>query len=1179
LIRLLDNRLDEETLAEHLRGLLGKATEVYIHVAYLRESGIAAIRDWIKSFIEQGGKFKLLAGGDFAQTEPSALRFFHELGGGSEVRLISSSGLGGFHPKSYLIYTGNRATVIVGSSNFTEGGFQGNIELNLAVELPTDDKTIQDARLIFDRLWEATPILDDERLANYTEFWEQYHRAAEHLIYKLPEKGKAAMMESYLNPANMKAGDLVYFNGQTGEVMGITKLGDRWSVKLSVKNVGTQTLLSPPTQFQRVDTPLSRVERMDFDPPVYFDLLTEATRLSLAYEHDRLVSLSNSRTKLEPYQVAAVHKVVSAWEQRFLIADDVGLGKTVETGMIIKELKARHHADKVLIICPAGLARQWQREMAEKFDERFDILHSEDLRQWRSTRPAGESLCVKYQQAIVSVDTAKPKEDENNAQDFTEAHWDVVIIDEAHKVAQHGVGQELIGRYKLARDIAPSCDCMLLLSATPHDGDQFAFHSLLGLLDPLRFPNPENIDSSELEPMMVRRGKSDIRKEDGTPLFPPRWVDTTEVVFTDEELHLYEEVTNYVRQGFQTATELKETAVGFLMVLLQKRMVSSIAAIRRSLERRLIALEHPEAAVLTAAELRELKDRAEDEEALTDSRREDLQRKLEKARLKLTMEQHKTEIRNVRRLYDLAKGIKVDSKAIELKKFVEGVLSKAPQEKILIFTEYTDTLDYLRDEVLKSFGPIAQIHGGMNMDLRQEQEEYFQKPEVHLMVATDAAGEGLNLQYCHIMINYELPWNPNRIEQRIGRLHRYGQEHDVRVYNLQVVNTREGIILNRLLQKIKTIERQLGGYAPNILGLTTPAEAINLNRLSDLIMNAIADDTSPEVTAKHIEKALEARQKMCDQIEKDLFMSLHHFDKGKTDRLIRRSRELTPSNSDIEAFVRRYFETHDGKIENTKLKQVFRLKTPRRSCDGKTVLDEYPRVTFDKETAFTHKAREVQFVAFGHPLLESLIHDCRGCTPVLRGSATTKLIPSDSTQSSKGVLFNYRLRYSDALDRTLYEELQPIFIAGDGTVNLAQSQQIITLPGSFNPEIQKSQQVLEICGTITELESLAQQTAAEIAERSFARIHSERNQQADACLRSLERFQQAKRKRLQESIDGFEMRLFKGEDMDIAIRRAKHELELLDEDCVRRQKNIEARRHVQLNTPSLLNLAIIISSQ
>jgi SNF2 family DNA or RNA helicase len=353
------------------------------------------------------------------------------------------------------------------------------------------------------------------------------------------------------------------------------------------------------------------------------------------------------------------------------------------------------------------------------------------------------------------------------------------------------------------------------------------------------------------------------------------------VTFTQEELDLYNRVTDYVREGYRTATTLKDPAVGFLMVLLQKRMVSSIAAIRKSLERRLIAFEHPEAAALTPGELRE---REDDEEALSDERREQLQRKLERARLKLSTPEHREEIRRVKDLLELAKRIRVDSKAQELRQFVRGVLDKAAQEKLLIFTEYTDTLDYVRDEVLRDFGPMAQIYGSMSPEERQAEEETFQQPDVHLMLATDAAGEGLNLQFCHLMINCELPWNPNRIEQRIGRLHRYGQQREVRVYNMQVVNTREGIILMRLLEKLQTIERQLGGYAPNILGLTTRDVGINLNRLSDLIMNAIAEDTPPEVTADHLEQVMEQRRHMYGQIESSLFMPLRHFDKGEADR-------------------------------------------------------------------------------------------------------------------------------------------------------------------------------------------------------------------------------------------------------------------------------------------------------
>jgi HKD family nuclease len=596
MVGLIDNRLDDKTLANHLSHLLARAREAYIHVAYLRVSGLALLQDAIIAFITRGGRLRILAGGDFAQTEPDGLQSFQALGGDSEVKLVSSSGLDGFHPKCYLFYTTHQATLIVGSSNFTAGGLVQNIELNVRLDLAADHPVMVNARMIFDHLWNATPPLTDERLADYRRYWEACQRQASAFLYRLPlEEGKPAMPEATEPAWEVQVGDTVSVNGQIGQVVSMAHLGTRLSVGVAIEGVGLRTILSPPTVLTVVDTPLSRMKKLAFDPPALFDLLTEATWLSLAFEHDRLVSLSNSRAKLEPYQVAAVHKIIGALEQRFLIADDVGLGKTVEAGMVMKELVARHRADKVLVIAPAGLVLQWQREMREKFDEVFELFTSTRLREWRSTRPAGETLSTRHSRVVVSLDTAKPREDENNSPDFTESHWDLVILDEAHKVEQHGVGEELTSRYKLARDIAPSCDSLLLLSATPHDGDPHAFHSLIELLDPFRFPNPEQVAPNDLEVIMVRRSKADIRKEDGSPLFPPRWVDTTAVTFTQEELDLYNRVTDYVRDGYRTATTLKDPAVGFLMVLLQKRMVSSIAAIRKSLERRLIALEHPEA--------------------------------------------------------------------------------------------------------------------------------------------------------------------------------------------------------------------------------------------------------------------------------------------------------------------------------------------------------------------------------------------------------------------------------------------------------------------------------------------------------------------------------------------------------------------------------------------------------
>ncbi len=980
-----------------------------------------------------------------------------------------------------------------------------------------------------------------------------------------------------VDPADLKAGDLVQFDGRIGEVMATTQISARWQVRVSVEGEGTRGLLAPPTIFHRVETPLRRAQSLDFDTPAEFYLLTEATRLSLAYEHDRLVSLSNSRTKLEPYQVAAVHKVTSAWEQRFLIADDVGLGKTIEVGMILKELKARHRADRILILCPAGLALQWRREMAEKFDEPFEVLHSRMLREWRSTKPAGEELSVRYPQAIVSIDTAKPREEHSNAPDFTEAHWDVVVVDEAHRVAQHGVSETLNKRHVLARDIAPSCDALLLLSATPHDGDPNAFHSLVSLLDPLRFPSPNEITPEDLDPLMVRRGKGEIRRDDGSPLFPPRWVKTTPVEFTAAELDLYNAVTNYVRDGYRQANEQRDTAVGFLMVLLQKRMVSSIAAIRKSLERRLIALEHPEAATLTPQERRELRDRDDDDEALSDQQREALQEKLEAARLKLSEPAHQAEMAVVRHLVNQARAITVDSKARELRRFVDGLLAQSPDEKILIFTEYTDTLDYLRDEVLADLGPIAQIYGGMDMEERLRQEQFFAGPEARLMLATDAAGEGINLQFCHLMINYELPWNPNRIEQRIGRLHRYGQTRAVRAYNLQVLNTREGIILAKLLDKIETIERQLGGYAPNVLGLASSEGAI-LSRLGELIMDAISEDTDPEITADHVAEAFDARQRMYVQLELDLFMPLQNFDKGAADRLIERSRELAPTNADIEAFMRRFCEIHGGRVENTREPRVVRLRPPQAIADGRRVQQNYPSITFDRETAYQRKARDVQFVAFGHPLLAAAVELGRRRTPRLCGAAAAVEMPREDLECDGGVLLHYTVRFTDSQGRTLSEEFVPVFVPLAGDPDLATGRRLVQLDGQPVAAPDENDRVLELVCELDRIETAGNAAVTELVQETYRRMQAERKRQAEVNLASLRTFQVAKAERLRASIRDFQRRLENGEDMSIAIRRAEYELEQLDGDCAIRRERIESRRHVQVESPELLNLAVLVAA-
>jgi hypothetical protein len=400
----------------------------------------------------------------------------------------------------------------------------------------------------------------------------------------------------------------------------------------------------------------------------------------------------------------------------------------------------------------------------------------------------------------------------------------------------------------------------------------------------------------------------------------------------------------------------------------------------------------------------------------------------------------------------------------------------------------------------------------------------------------------------------------------------------VRVFNLQVVNTREGFILARLLHKIETIEKQMGGYAPNVLGIADSSETASLNQLSDLIINAIADDTPQEVTAEHVEQAVEARREMYERLESSLFMPLHRFNKGEVDALIARNSRLTPSNKDIESFVRRYVDAHEGKIENTRHKNVVRLRPPRHLVDGKTVQAEYPQATFDKETAFKLKAKDVQFIAFGHPLLGAIIRDCCSRSPKLRGAVTVKRVPAKALGAPSGVLFNYALRYSDALDQTLSEELLPVLALANGQVDTdKKAPQLFHLRGDEVKNPAKHARVVELLASLDELEGTAQQAAGDTAQKHFEEVQAERGRQADACLRSLERFQKAKAGRLQGTIADYERRLAGGEDMDIAIRRARLELDELEHQCELRRQKVESRRHVQLHAPALVNVALLIA--
>ena len=961
--------------------------------------------------------------------------------------------------------------------------------------------------------------------------------------------------------SELSIGDKIRVGEKIGEVIRVNRHGTSTIIKVAFEEGPAKSFVSPPTKVEKIFSPLEKLEKGVFDSPSRFDLHFEAVRLSLAYTYDHLLSLSFTRTNLEPYQVEAVYKALNTYKHRILLADDVGLGKTIEAGMILKELSLRGLAKRVLIIVPAPLRFQWQRELRDRFDENFIIYDSHYVKALQDSLAKDANAWEANCKIITSLDYAKKEE---VLAELERTNWDVVIFDEAHKLSanKRGGKVERSQRYRLAQALYDKTESLLLLTATPHKGEPFAFYSLLTLLDPYIFEDESKIASSKLNNIMIRRGKDGIIDAEGKPVFRPREVASVPISYNAQEQALYEAVTAYVQEYYNLASAQNNRAVGFAMVLLQKRMVSSIAAIRSSLKNRLTKLVKGVVSLSREEEAR-LRDYFEDPDSLDDWERERLERRLEGLSLSTTPEGLRKEIQVLQFLVGLSKEIDIDSKGEALVRFVKGILEEDPREKMLIFTEYKDTLDYivgiLREQ---GYDPLV-IHGEMGMEARREAEKLFRSPAFNLMVATDAAGEGINLQFCHIMINYDLPWNPNRIDQRIGRLHRYGQKRDVKVYNLFVTDTREGQILSKLMQKVAIIEKDLGGKISEIVGFVL--EGVNLQ---DLIMRAIAENRPVEITTEDIERAIRERKKAYETIEKTFLMDLRKFDLEETLKVIEKSRERGTTEREIERFIRSFVMLLGGKIEPTRRKLVYRLIPPKEIL-REGIKSRYDAVTFSKEVA---KARgeEVEFLAFGHPLLEAIIEYCKDKNYWFGGRTTIKY--SDKFPQP-GILFNFLLAFDDATGKTISEDILPIFVGVHGEVQFPSPRMVANFDQEFYdlvPEAEKVQ--INASASYEKAYEIALERAKELCSVAQERKDREiRIKREDAI-----RFFNTKIREEEERLKDYRRRLFLGEDMAIAIRATERRVEDLKAELQRTLNRLEEEELVIERNPELISAAVIL---
>ena len=661
------------------------------------------------------------------------------------------------------------------------------------------------------------------------------------------------------------------------------------SVKLVGKGLVTGQVHEPILDADQVATLEASPEKVPFDgDPQKFRLGIEALRLGLAYEYDPYFALSIARVDTLPHQLEAVYNhFLQLPRIRFLLADDPGAGKTIMAGLLIKELKIRGLIKRTLIVAPASLSFQWQRELKDKFRENFEIIRSDVLRANYGSNPWQEK-----NQVITSVSWVSRIEDANES--LLRSQWDLIVVDEAHKMSAYSADKKTLA-YQLGEALSERTDHYLLMTATPHKGNPENFCLFLALLDKDVYGDVQSLEEAMKRheaPFYLRRIKEalvtfpDPDTGNVKTLFTKRNVQTTEFQIDDEEWDFYDALTRYVEdQSIKAASDdsPRGRALGFTMAMLQRRFASSVYAVRRTLERmkekRERILADPEAYRQDQI-TRKL---PEDFEDLPEEEREEIIAQLEDVVASIDPVALREEILQLGKLIAQAKELEereVERKLIVLKDVLtkQGVFSD-PRMKLLLFTEHKDTLDFLagdgRDgrplgKLLKWGLSITQINGGMKIGDRDSpgtriyaEREFRESCQV--LVATEAAGEGINLQFCWFMINYDIPWNPMRLEQRMGRIHRYGQEKDCLILNFVSINTREGRVLQKLFERIKKIEDDLDpkhtGTVFNVLG-----DVFSANQLEKMLRDMYARNLTEEII----------KSRIVEQVDTERFRRITH---------------------------------------------------------------------------------------------------------------------------------------------------------------------------------------------------------------------------------------------------------------------------------------------------------------
>lgn len=789
--------------------------------------------------------------------------------------------------------------------------------------------------------------------------------------------------------------------------------------------------------------------------------------------------LSNARTEILPHQIFTAYTVVSNARRRFMLADEVGLGKTIEAGMVWQALQQRGNAARTLVVCPAGLTRQWQEEFHEKFQATFEIFG----RDFTAVNPRIWDLKAA---AIASLQRLKRKE--HKATLLENRKWDLIIFDEAQHLSARNYPNkvERTQNYQLAEALREYTDALLLLTATPHAGDpnHGRFINLVKLLEskvdfsPLvddgLFRDPEAIAYYKL---ILRTPKMKVTDAEGRAVFKGRRTVQLDFRMYPKEKEFYESVEDYIRTGYNSLEQVEDPmhrrAIGFILRSFQKLNASSVRAIRAALEGRLGRLEN-KLAQLPEEEDEEPDDRFQGEEE-------------EKAVLKSDRRLLNDEIKVLKKLLDMR--VEREKKIDRLKELLEQVDRETPGAKVLLFTEYRRTQEFLKEQLEKWYGEgsVVLIHGDMELEgktadaetKRRSQRLFREDPAVRFLVSTEAGGEGINLQFCYILVNYDLPWNPMRYEQRVGRVYRYGQDKVVQIYNLKNKDTIEETVRSYFDQRLRyaaeALSKLTGEDVEELLGSLNGQLETEIEP-QEIYKRALVEGTLNKQTKNEIKEAVERAQKAYEIATTNLFRdcSSYSFDHYRKDL-------ASPVTlGDLEDFTLKFLVRERRQVQRKS--DFIEFLTPD-SLRKLGLEERYKNVTFDRAKAIRESS--AQFFAIGHPFVDAMVryvgdYDFGGHTAIRVVEAGGMSGPVAALQFN--FIVRHRVQREDGTEYLF--DLETVAVRGDGVPDeelSALAQSAYSVETSLNAAARKALDALDALEFDRAYESAKNYTEGRIA--------------------------------------------------------------------------------------------------